>query len=146
MRAHDPRHIAMHAMSSFVVSRSDVHVQIRNSLGEPIGPITIGRGKHSSVFFCSMGLLPVALKDLTAIEANVSQRALQPHAMIAAVSSVLHPNVAHTYGVLHVEGLCGVASSHAPGSPLSHLPLSRVHIQVRTGPSAALCFSIQPCH
>ena len=82
------------------------------------------------MFSCSIGVLPAAFKDLTSIEADLSRRAALPHAMIHAVSSVLHPFVSHTYGVVDVEGLCGVVSSRASGSRMSELPLSRVHVQV----------------
>ncbi len=84
------------------------------------------------MFLCSIGALPAVLKDLTSVETDVSHRAAQPCAMIHTLSSVLHPYVSHTYGVVDVEGLCGVVASYAPGAPLSLLPLHRLHVQVST--------------
>jgi hypothetical protein len=82
------------------------------------------------VFLCSLGALPAVLKDLTCVETDVARRAAQPGAMIHAVSSVLHPNVSHTYGVVDVEGLCGVVASFATGVRLSQLPVNRIRVQV----------------
>ena len=82
------------------------------------------------MFLCSVGAQPAVLKDLTSVETDVSRRAAQPCAMIHALSSVLHPYISHTYGVVDVEGLCGVVASHAPGVALSQLPLHRLHAQV----------------
>ncbi len=107
------------------------HFQIRNSFGAPIGPVTIGRGKHSSVLGCTIGLLPAALKDLTSVEPDLLRRAAQPRSMIQSLASVLHPHISHIYGVLEAEGVSGVVSSHVPGCPLSDLPVHRIHIQVR---------------
>ena len=90
-----------------------------------------------------MGLLPAALKDLTAVERNVAHRAAQPGTMISTLATVLHPHLSHTYGVIDVDGLCGVVSSLAPGTRLTDLPLHRVHVQVcilQTSLTALSCF------
>jgi hypothetical protein len=55
---------------------------------------------------------------------------------------VLHPNAAHVYGALDVEGFCGIVSSHASGTRLSDLPVHRIHIQVKTPHSNV---SAPPC-